>query len=99
MVDNVSTVVPVNSTDGKVNSLTVKSLQLTTGSTNVVFNVTNTGAQNITTVNAQYVIDAGTPHVETINASITPFGSQTLIFRHSYDGFNCRQPLGYCNAP
>ncbi|MBS1587300.1 MAG: T9SS type A sorting domain-containing protein [Bacteroidetes bacterium] len=81
MVDNVSTTIPANATDGKNNSVSVKTIQLTTGSTNVVFNVTNTGAQNITSLKAQYVVDAAAPVSYTFpSLNITPFGSQTLQF-------------------
>ncbi len=85
-MDNVGTSIPANPVDAKADSLIFKTL-VTGASTPVNVIVSNQGAQNITSLQLQYVVDAGTPVVQTFNSlNIYPYGTATLSFTTPVSG-------------
>jgi hypothetical protein len=80
-LDNVGTTVMANLVDGAANSITFPKIVDKTSSTPVVVTVSNQAATTITSMQVNYVLDAGTPVSQTFTGlNIAPFGTQNLTF-------------------
>lgn len=87
MIDNVGTAV-LPAKDAAVTSLSFPQI-MTASSSQVAIEVKNNGAQNITSLQITYKIDANTPVSQTFTGlNITPYGTQTLTFTTPVSGLS-----------
>ena len=79
-IDNVGTQVMANALDGAMVSAAFPNIVEATSSTPVTIEVSNQGASNITSIQASYQFDAGSPVTQTFTVNIAPLSSTTLTF-------------------
>lgn len=80
-IDNVQTQNMANALDAGISEVNFENIVATTGSYPVSVEFTNNGSQNITSIQASYKVDGGSPITQTFNGlSLAPLGSVILTF-------------------
>ena len=79
-VDNVGTQNMSAALDAAATKVNFSNIVAGTSSNPVTVKVTNMGSSNITSIQASYKVDAGSPITQTFTVNIAPLGSSTLSF-------------------
>jgi hypothetical protein len=79
-VDNVGTQNMSAALDAAATKVNFRNIVSTTSSTPLTAVVTNMGSSNITSIQASYKLDAGSPVTQTFTTNISPLGTATLSF-------------------
>lgn len=79
-VDNVGTQNMSAALDAAATKVNFSNIVASTSSNPVTVKVTNMGSSNITSIQASYKLDAGSPITQTFTVNIAPLGSSTLSF-------------------
>jgi len=88
-LDNIGTAVMTNAKDGSLDNVMAKTIQTTTGSATPGITISNAGAQTITSIQVQYVVDANAPVQQTFSSlNVNPYASTNLTFSTPISGLS-----------